>query len=189
VTPYYSRPPQAGLLEHFRTVADATDCPVMLYDHPGRAAVPLARDTLLRLAEHERIIAVKDATGDPVATSAVVAATDLAYYSGDDPMTLPLLSVGAVGVVGTSTHFSGLGTLAMIESYLAGDVAGALAWHRRLLPIFTGVFATQGVILVKAGLALQGRPVGGVRSPLVPATAEETAALGRALAAAGLPTS
>lgn len=189
VTPYYSRPPQAGLLEHFRTVADATDCPVMLYDHPGRAAVPLARDTLLRLAEHERIVAVKDATGDPVATSAVVAATDLAYYSGDDPMTLPLLAVGAVGVVGTSTHFSGLGTRAMIEAYLAGDVAGALAWHRRLLPIFTGVFATQGVILVKAGLALQGRPVGGVRSPLVPATADETAALGRALAAAGLPTS
>jgi 4-hydroxy-tetrahydrodipicolinate synthase len=186
VTPYYSRPPQAGLLEHFRTVADATDRPVMLYDHPGRAAVPLARDTLLRLAEHERIVAVKDATGDPVATSAVVAATGLAYYSGDDPMTLPLLSVGAVGVVGTSTHFSAVGTRAMIEAYLAGDVAGALDWHRRLLPIYTGVFATQGVILVKAGLALQGRPVGGVRSPLVPATPEETAALGRALAASGL---
>ncbi|SDR98796.1 4-hydroxy-tetrahydrodipicolinate synthase [Friedmanniella luteola] len=187
VTPYYSRPPQAGLLEHFRTVADATDRPVMLYDHPGRAAVPLARDTLLRLAEHERVIAVKDATGDPVASSAVVAATGLAYYSGDDPMTLPLLAVGAVGVVGTSTHFSALGTRAMIEAYLAGDVAGALAWHRRLLPIFTGVFATQGVILVKAGLALQGRPVGGLRAPLVPATAEETAALARALEAAGLP--
>ena len=186
VTPYYSRPPQAGLLEHFRTVAGATDVPVMLYDHPGRAAVPLARDTLLRLAEHPRVVAVKDATGDPVATSAVVAATDLAYYSGDDPMTLPLLAVGAVGVVGTSTHFSGVGTKAMIEAYLAGDVAGALALHRRLLPIYTGVFATQGVILVKAGLALQGRPVGGVRSPLVPATAEETAALGRALEAAGL---
>ena len=186
VTPYYSRPPQAGLLEHFRTVAGATDVPVMLYDHPGRAAVPLARDTLLRLAEHPRVVAVKDATGDPVATSAVVAATDLAYYSGDDPMTLPLLAVGAVGVVGTSTHFSGVGTKAMIEAYLAGDVVGALALHRRLLPIYTGIFATQGVILVKAGLALQGRPVGGVRSPLVPATAEETAALGRALEAAGL---
>ncbi len=187
VTPYYSRPPQSGLLEHFRTVADATDRPVMLYDHPGRAAVPLARDTLLRLAEHERVVAVKDATGDPVATSAVVAATDLAYYSGDDPMTLPLLAVGAVGVVGTSTHFSALGTRAMIEAYLAGDVVGALELHRQLLPIFTGIFATQGVILVKAGLALQGRPVGGLRLPLVPATAEESAALGRALAAAGLP--
>lgn len=186
VTPYYSRPPQAGVLAHFRAVADATDVPVMVYDHPGRAALPLARDTLLRLAEHPRVVAVKDATGDPVATSAVVAATDLAYYSGDDPMTLPLLAVGAVGVVGTSTHFSGPGTKAMVEAYLAGDVAGALALHRRLLPIYTGVFATQGVILVKAGLALRGRPVGGVRAPLVDATAEETAALGRALEAAGL---
>jgi 4-hydroxy-tetrahydrodipicolinate synthase len=189
VTPYYSRPPQTGLLEHFRTVADATDRPVMLYDHPGRAAVPLARDTLLRLAEHPRIVAVKDATGDPVATSVVVAATDLAYYSGDDPMTLPLLAVGGVGIVGTSTHFSALGTRAMIEAYLAGDVAAALQWHRTLLPIYTGVFATQGVILVKAGLALQGRPAGEVRLPLVPATAEETAALARSLAAAGLATS
>ncbi|GAA1836791.1 4-hydroxy-tetrahydrodipicolinate synthase [Microlunatus capsulatus] len=186
VTPYYSRPPQAGVLAHFRAVADATDVPVMVYDHPGRAALPLARDTLLRLAEHPRVVAVKDATGDPVATSAVIAATDLAYYSGDDPMTLPLLAVGAVGVVGTSTHFSGPGTKAMVEAYLAGDVAGALALHRRLLPIYTGVFATQGVILVKAGLALRGRPVGGVRAPLVDATAEETAALGRALVAAGL---
>jgi 4-hydroxy-tetrahydrodipicolinate synthase len=189
VTPYYSRPPQTGLLEHFRTVADATDRPVMLYDHPGRAAVPLARDTLLRLAEHPRIVAVKDATVDPVATSVVVAATDLAYYSGDDPMTLPLLAVGGVGIVGTSTHFSALGTRAMIEAYLAGDVAAALQWHRTLLPIYTGVFATQGVILVKAGLALQGRPAGEVRLPLVPATAEETAALARSLAAAGLATS
>nr|WP_294694113.1 4-hydroxy-tetrahydrodipicolinate synthase [uncultured Friedmanniella sp.] len=189
VTPYYSRPPQAGLLAHFRALADATDVPVMVYDHPGRAAVPLGRDTLLRLAEHPRIVAVKDATGDPVATSVITAATDLAYYSGDDPMTLPLLSVGAVGVVGTSTHFSGRGTREMIEAHLAGDPARALELHRQLLPIFTGVFATQGVILVKAGLALQGRPVGDVRLPLVPATAAETEALARCLTAAGLPAS
>ncbi len=187
VTPYYSKPPQAGLLEHFRAVADATDVPVMLYDIPGRAGVALGTQTLLRLAEHQRIVAVKDAKGDLAATSAVIAATDLAYYSGDDAMTLPLLSVGAVGVVGTSTHFSGPGTKAMIEAYLAGDVASALELHQRLLPIFTGVFATQGCILVKAGLALQGRPVGGLRSPLVAATADETAALGASLAAAGLP--
>jgi 4-hydroxy-tetrahydrodipicolinate synthase len=189
VTPYYSKPPQSGLLEHFRAVADATDVPVMLYDHPGRAGVPLVHDTLLRLAEHPRIVAVKDATGNPVASSAVIAATDLAYYSGDDPMTLPLLAVGAVGVVGTSTHFSAVGTRAMIEAYLAGDVARALELHQQLLPIYTGVFATQGCILVKAGLALQGRPVGGLRSPLLAATADETEALGRSLTAAGLPAS
>jgi 4-hydroxy-tetrahydrodipicolinate synthase len=189
VTPYYSKPPQAGLLQHFRTVADATDLPVMLYDLPGRAGVAIATDTMLRLAEHPRIVAVKDAKGDLAATAAVTAATELAYYSGEDALTLPLLSVGAVGIVGTSTHFSALGTRAMIEAYLAGDVQQALALHRTLLPIYTGVFATQGVILVKAGLALQGRPVGGLRSPLVPATDEQTAALGRALAAAGLPSS
>jgi 4-hydroxy-tetrahydrodipicolinate synthase len=187
VTPYYSKPPQAGLLQHFRTVADATDLPVMLYDIPGRSGVAIATDTMLALAEHPRIVAVKDAKGDLVATSAVTAATDLAYYSGDDAMTLPLLSVGAVGIVGTSTHFSALGTRALIEAYLAGDVDQALALHRSLLPIYTGVFATQGVILVKAGLALQGRPVGGLRPPLVPATEAETAALARSLAAAGLP--
>jgi 4-hydroxy-tetrahydrodipicolinate synthase len=187
VTPYYSKPPQAGLVQHFRAVADATDVPVMLYDIPGRAGIAIATETMLRLAEHPRIVAVKDAKGDLVATSRVAGAADLAYYSGDDPMTLPLLSVGAVGIVGTSTHFSALGTRAMIEAYLAGDVQQALALHRRLLPIFTGVFATQGVILVKAGLRLQGRPVGGLRSPLVEATEAETAALAQALDAAGLP--
>jgi 4-hydroxy-tetrahydrodipicolinate synthase len=189
VTPYYSKPPQAGLLQHFRAVADATDVPVMLYDIPGRSGVPIATETMLRLAEHPRIVAVKDAKGDLVATSRVTAAGELAYYSGDDPMTLPLLSVGAVGIVGTSTHFSAVGTRAMIEAYLAGDVQQALTLHRRLLPIFTGVFATQGVILVKAGLRLQGRPVGGLRSPLVEATEAETAALARCLEAAGLPSS
>jgi 4-hydroxy-tetrahydrodipicolinate synthase len=187
VTPYYSKPPQAGLVQHFRAVADATDVPVMLYDIPGRSGVAITTETMLRLAEHPRIVAVKDAKGDLVATSRVAGATDLAYYSGDDPMTLPLLSVGAVGIVGTSTHFSALGTRAMIEAYLAGDVQQALTLHRRLLPIFTGVFATQGVILVKAGLRLQGRPVGGLRSPLVAATDAETEALARSLEAAGLP--
>jgi len=187
VTPYYSKPPQAGLLQHFRTVADATDVPLMLYDIPGRAGVAIATDTMLRLAEHPRIVAVKDAKGDLTATAKVTAASDLAYYSGDDALTLPLLSVGAVGIVGTSTHFSGLGTRAMIEAYLAGNVQQALTLHRRLLPIFTGVFATQGVILVKAGLRLQGRPVGGLRSPMVEATQAETAALAVALEAAGLP--
>jgi 4-hydroxy-tetrahydrodipicolinate synthase len=186
VTPYYSRPPQAGVLQHFRSVADSTDVPIMIYDHPGRAALAIATDTMLRLAEHPNIIAVKDATGDPVATSAVLAQTDLAYYSGDDAMTLPLLAVGGVGVVATSTHFSGLGMRQLIDAFVAGDPAKALELHRRLLPIFTGVFITQGVIMVKAGLELQGRGVGGVRAPLVPATTDEIAQLTACLAAAGL---
>ena len=186
VTPYYSKPPQAGLLEHFRRVADSTEVPVMLYDIPGRAGTAIASDTLLRLAEHPAIVAVKDAKGDLTASAQVMAQCDLAYYSGDDALTLPLLAVGAVGVVGTSTHFSAAGTKAMIEAYVAGNVAEALRWHRRLLPIYTGIFATQGCILVKAGLELQGRGVGGVRSPLVGATPAEIEGLRASLTAAGL---
>jgi 4-hydroxy-tetrahydrodipicolinate synthase len=188
VTPYYSKPPQAGILEHFRQIAEATDVPVMLYDIPGRAVVAIATDTMLRLAEHPRIVAVKDAKGDLTASSRVIAQSELAYYSGDDAMTLPLLSIGAVGVVGTSTHFSAAGTKQMIEAYLAGDVATALRLHQQLLPIYTGIFATQGCILVKAGLKLQGRDVGGLRSPLIEATPAEVEGLRSALAAAGLQT-
>jgi len=188
VTPYYSKPPQAGLVEHFRRVADATDVPVMLYDIPGRAGVAIATDTMLRLSEHPRIVAVKDAKGDLAASARVIAQSDLAYYSGDDAMTLPLLSIGAVGVVGTSTHFSAVGTKQMIKAYMAGDVATALRLHQQLLPIYTGVFATQGCILVKAGLKLQGRDVGGLRSPLIEASANEVEGLRSSLAAAGLPT-
>jgi 4-hydroxy-tetrahydrodipicolinate synthase len=187
VTPYYSKPPQAGILEHFRRVADATDLPLMLYDIPGRAGVAIATETMLRLAEHPRIVAVKDAKGDLTASSQVMAQSELAYYSGDDAMTLPLLSIGAVGVVGTSTHFSAPGTRQLIEAYLAGDVATALRLHQQLLPIYTGIFATQGCILVKAGLKLQGRGVGGLRSPLIEASPAEVEGLRSALAAAGLP--
>ena len=188
VTPYYSKPPQAGIVEHFRRIADSTDVPVMVYDIPGRAGVAVATDSMLRLAEHPGIVAVKDAKGDLAASARVIAESELAYYSGDDAMTLPLLSVGAVGVVGTSTHFSGVGTKQLIEAYLAGDVKTALRLHQQLLPIYTGIFATQGCILVKAGLKLLGRDAGGLRSPLIEATPAEVEGLRSALAAAGLPT-
>ncbi|HZC71405.1 MAG TPA: 4-hydroxy-tetrahydrodipicolinate synthase [Jatrophihabitans sp.] len=186
VTPYYSRPPQSGLLAHFRAVADASDLPMLLYDIPHRTGTPIATETLLALAEHERIVGVKDAKGDLVSSSRVIAETGLAYYSGDDGNTLPLLAVGGVGVVGTSTHFSGVGTKALIEAYERGDVAEALRLHRELLPIYTGIFRTQGTILVKAGLRLRGLDVGPVRSPLVDATEHEISHLRDDLAAAGV---
>ncbi len=186
VTPYYSRPPQTGLLHHFRTVADATDLPVMLYDIPQRSGVPIATETLLALAEHERIVAVKDAKLDLAAASLVLATTDLAYYSGDDASTLPLLAIGGSGLVGTSTHFTGQLAAAMIAAYLGGDVTEALLLHRQCLPVFTGVFATQGTIMVKAGLELQGRGAGPVRSPLVDATPAQVEAFAGCLRAAGL---
>ncbi|MGA3563557.1 4-hydroxy-tetrahydrodipicolinate synthase [Melissospora conviva] len=186
VTPYYNKPPQAGLVRHFTAVADATALPVMLYDIPHRSGVPIATETLVRLAEHERIVAVKDAKVDLIATSWVTSRTDLAIYCGDDATTLPALAVGAVGMVGTSTHFTGPGTKRMIEAYEAGDIATALALHRQLLPLYTGIFRTQGVILVKAGLTALGLRAGPVRSPLVPATEDEIAQLRLDFAAAGL---
>jgi 4-hydroxy-tetrahydrodipicolinate synthase len=186
VSPYYSKPPQAGLLAHFRAVADSAELPVIIYDIPGRTGVPVQTETMIALAEHERIVAVKDAKGDLTASARVIGETDLAYYSGDDALTLPLLAVGGVGVVGTSTHFSGSLTKQLIEAFERGDTAEALRLHQRLLPIYTGIFKSQGVILVKAGLALQGRPVGGVRMPLVEATDHEISHLREDLAAAGL---
>jgi 4-hydroxy-tetrahydrodipicolinate synthase len=186
VTPYYSRPPQAGLLAHFRAVADATDLPMLLYDIPVRTGTPISTETLIELAAHERIVGVKDAKGDFVASGRVIAETGLAFYSGDDASTLPLLALGGSGVVGTSTHFSGSETLAMIDSFERGDVGEALRLHRQLLPIYTGIFRIPGTILVKAGLRLRGLDVGPVRLPLVDATEHDISHLREDLAAAGL---
>jgi 4-hydroxy-tetrahydrodipicolinate synthase len=186
VTPYYSRPPQSGVLAHFRAVADATDLPILLYDIPLRTGTAIAPETLIALAAHERIVGVKDAKADLVSSARVIAETELAYYAGDDSNTLPLLAVGGVGVVGTSTHFSGPGTKALIEAYERGDVAEALRRHQELLPIYTGIFRNQGTILVKAGLRLRGLDVGPVRLPLVDATDHEISHLRQDLAAAGL---
>jgi 4-hydroxy-tetrahydrodipicolinate synthase len=186
VTPYYNKPPQSGLIRHFTAVADATGLPVMLYDIPHRSGVAIATETLVRLAEHGRIVAVKDAKGDLTATSWVTSRTELAYYSGEDSLTLPALAVGCVGLVGTSTHLTGALAKRMIEAYEAGDHGTALALHRRLLPLFTGIFRTQGAILVKAGLNAKGLPAGPVRPPLVDATDDEIAQLRADCAAAGL---
>ncbi|GGQ57615.1 4-hydroxy-tetrahydrodipicolinate synthase 2 [Couchioplanes caeruleus subsp. azureus] len=186
VAPYYNKPPQAGLLKHFLCAADATGLPVMAYDVPHRTGVPIATETMVRLAEHPRIVAVKDAKGDVAATSDVLRRTDLAYYCGEDAGLLPWLAIGAVGVVGTSTHFTGARCKDMIEAFERGDHAGALALHRQLLPMLTGIFRTQGTILVKAGLRAQGRPAGPVRPPLVEATDAELNQLRQDATAAGV---
>ena len=186
VTPYYSRPPQDALVAHFRAVADATDAPIMIYDIPHRAGVPVETATFLAIADHPHIVAVKDAKGQIVASSRVIAETNLAFYAGDDAITLPLLSVGGVGVVGTATHFTGRRMHELIDAFVAGRHDEALALHQALLPVMTGVFATQGVMLVKAGLDHQGFPVGGVRSPLLAASADEASRFARILDAADL---
>ncbi|MDY7086526.1 MAG: 4-hydroxy-tetrahydrodipicolinate synthase [Actinomycetota bacterium] len=186
VTPYYNKPPQAGVAKHFLTVADSVGLPVMVYDIPHRAGTAIATETMCRIAEHDRIVAVKDAKGDLIASSWVLSRTDLAYYSGDDAATLPLLSIGGVGLVGTSTHFTGGLAKDMIEAFERGDNGAALALHRRAMPLFTGIFRVPGTMLVKAGLNAQGRPAGPVRSPLVDATAAELDQLRQDAAAAGI---
>jgi 4-hydroxy-tetrahydrodipicolinate synthase len=185
VTPYYNRPPQAGLIEHFRAVADGCGLPMMIYDIPGRTGVAIETETMCRLAEHERIIAVKDAKGDLGESAWVMKRTNLAYYSGEDKLTLPLLSVGAAGVVGVPTHIFGPRTKEMILAYEAGDVARARELHQLLLPVFCGFFRTQAVILVKAALTLLGLPAGPVRPPLVHANAAELSRLREDCAEAG----
>ena len=186
VTPYYSRPPQDALVDHFLTVADATDTPIIIYDIPHRTGTPAETSTLIKVGAHPNIVAVKDAKGLPVASAQVIAATGLGYYAGDDGMLLPLLAVGGVGVVGTSTHFTGRRTKEVIDAFVSGDTAGALAQYRELLAVYTGVFATQGCMLVKAGLEARGFAPGGVPKPLQRATAEQAAAFVATLDAAGL---
>jgi 4-hydroxy-tetrahydrodipicolinate synthase len=186
VTPYYNKPPQAGLLRHFTAVADATDLPVMLYDIPPRSVVPIEVDTLARLAEHPRIVAVKDAKGDLGAVMQTLSRTDLAYYSGEDMLNLPLLAVGAVGVVSVVGHLVGPRLAELITAVESGDLVKARAVNESLLPVYTGVFRTQGVILTKAALRELGLPAGPVRPPLVDATPEQVAQLRADLADGGI---
>jgi 4-hydroxy-tetrahydrodipicolinate synthase len=174
------------VIAHVTAVVESTDLPVMLYDIPGRAGIAMTTETIVRLAEHDRVVAMKDAKLDLEATSWVMARSDLSYYSGDDAWTLPVLALGGVGVVGTSTHVTAARTQQLIAAFEAGDLVGARALHTALLPIYSGIFRTQGTILVKAALEMLGFPVGGVRLPLVPATDAERAQLREDLVAAGV---
>lgn len=183
VSPYYNRPPQEGLIAHFRAVADSTELPVTTYDIPKRTGVALELETLVRLAEHPRIVANKDAKGDLEAAQWALARTDLGWYSGDDALNLPLFAIGASGFISVVGHLVGDRIRAMAEAFRAGDVEGAMAANLSLLPVYTGCFRTQGVILTKAALDMQGLPAGPVRLPLVNATPDQREHLRRDLAA------
>lgn len=189
VTPYYSRPSQAGLIAHFTAIADATDLPVMLYDIPPRAVTPIETATLFRLAEHSRIVAVKDAKGDLNAGCDVMANTGLAYYSGDDVLNLPWLSVGAVGFASVIGHVVADRLRLMLDAYESGDVKGALAHNRGLVAVNRAMGRTGpglGLAFVKTALRLRGLDVGDPRLPIMPATDEQTAAIAADLAVSGV---
>ncbi|MGH3386558.1 MAG: 4-hydroxy-tetrahydrodipicolinate synthase [Nocardioidaceae bacterium] len=188
VTPYYNRPPQEGLVAHFTAVADASGLPVMLYDIPARTGTKIAAETFARVAAHDRIVAVKDATGDLVGGSWVMEHTGLAYYSGDDAMNLAWLAHGAAGLVSVVGHVAGDDYAAMVRAVDTGDLATARAVQRRLMPAVDAIMnRTQGAIMVKAGLQLQGALAERtVRLPLVEATTAQIDELRADLAAAGL---
>ncbi|MFC4602928.1 4-hydroxy-tetrahydrodipicolinate synthase [Rhodococcus kronopolitis] len=184
VTPYYSRPPQSGLLAHFTAVADATDLPVMLYDIPARSVVPIETETIYRLAEHPRILAVKDAKGDLNAGAELIAQTDLAFYSGDDQLNLPWLAVGAVGFVSVIGHLAPGRLRELLDAFESGDLARAREINVGLMPLYRAANRLGGVTASKAGLRLQGVDVGDPRLPQVPPTPEQLEGLTADLRAA-----
>jgi 4-hydroxy-tetrahydrodipicolinate synthase len=186
VTPYYNKPPQAGIEAHFKAVASATDLPIMMYDIPGRTGVEIESDTIVRLFELPNIVALKDAKGNLAATSDVIARCGIPVYSGDDILNLPFLSIGAVGFVSVCGHTVGSELKAMLDAWFAGDTARALEIHQKLIPVFKGTFKTQGAILTKAAMNLMGLPGGTTRLPLVDATPAQIATLREDLIAGGV---
>ena len=188
VTPYYNKPPQEGLLRHFTAVADASELPVMVYDIPGRSGIAIHTETLLRLAEHPRIRAVKDAKGDLFASSQVMARSDLQYYSGDDVLNLAHLTQGAVGIASVVGHVAGPQYAEMVAAVAGGDLPRAIALHRQLIPAVNAVMnITQGAIMAKAALRELGVIASpAVRLPLVEATADQVALVRDGLRQSGL---
>jgi 4-hydroxy-tetrahydrodipicolinate synthase len=188
VTPYYNKPPQAGVLAHFTAVADATDLPIIVYDIPGRAGIPIHTETLLRMSEHPRIVAVKDAKGDLFAASEVMSQTDLLWYSGDDALNLAHLAQGAAGIVSVVGHLAGRQYAEMIAAVGRGDLARAIEIHRQLIPVVNAVMhITQGPIMVKAALHDQGIIASDtLRLPLIPATTDQLASVRAGIQKSGL---
>jgi len=184
VTPYYNKPPQDGLYEHFAAIARATRLPVMLYNVPGRTSVNLAPPTVARLAKIENIVALKEASGSLDQMSELRRATppDFMIYSGDDSLTLPMMACGARGVVSVISHVAGRAVREMCEHFRAGRLADARDRHLRLYPLAKALFVTTNPIPVKAALELIGFPVGGVRPPLCPPGEKELAVIRGALA-------
>lgn len=175
VAPYYNKPSQEGMYQHFKAIAESTSLPVMLYNIPGRAVVNMSVDTIVRLSELPNVIAVKEASGDLDAMTEIIARTtdDFVLYSGDDGITLPVLAIGGVGVVSVASHIIGSEMQAMIASFEAGNYKEAAKEHQRLLPMMKALFQAPSPTPVKTALQLKGLDVGSVRLPLVPLNEQE----------------
>jgi 4-hydroxy-tetrahydrodipicolinate synthase len=183
VGPYYNKPPQAGLIEHFSAIADASELPVMIYNIPGRTCVNILPETLVTLSEHPNIVAVKESSGDLMQISEICARVPESFdvYSGDDHLALPTAAVGGVGVVSVASHIAGDDIKSMFGAYFSGDVERAARIHQRLLPLIRAIFAVTSPIPVKAATARFGFSVGRCRLPLCELTAEQLRVLDAAI--------
>ncbi len=188
VVPYYNNPPQEGLYRHFKTIAEATALPLIVYNVPSRTVRNLEAATMIRLAELPNVAAVKEASGKLEQVAEIVAGSpdDFYVYSGDDAITLPMMAIGAHGVISVVSHVAGRPIKTMIDAFVSGDVTGAASLHCQLLPLFKAAFITTNPIPIKAALEMCGLPAGGLRPPLLPATDSERAIIRKALSDLGL---
>lgn len=175
VAPYYNRPSQEGLYEHFKAIAESTRLPIMVYNIPGRTACNIEVDTIVKLSQIDNIVSVKEASGNLDAMAEIIERThdDFVLYSGDDGLTLPVLSIGGKGTVSVAAHIVGNEMKEMIELFNNGDITKASSLHRKLLPTFKALFSAPSPAPLKAVLNLTGIKVGDVRLPLVPLTDEQ----------------
>lgn len=188
VAPYYNKPSQEGLYQHFKTIAQSTSLPVMLYNIPGRSVVNISVETIVRLSTIPNVVSIKEASGDLDAMAEIISKTpsDFTLYSGDDGLTIPVLAIGGAGVVSVASHIIGNDMQEMINAFKNGDVQNAAAAHRNLLPLMRALFIAPSPSPVKAALNLSGTHVGGVRLPMVPLSNEEQSALEKALQTSGI---
>lgn len=175
VAPYYNKPSQEGLFQHFKVIAESTTLPVMLYNIPGRSSVNIAPETVIRLSEIDNIVAVKEASGDLDAMTEIISKTseDFALYSGDDGLTLPILSIGGNGIVSVASHIIGNEMQQMVGEFFEGNISVAAKTHQKLLPVMKGLFTSPSPTPVKTALQLRGLDVGSVRLPLIPLSEAE----------------
>lgn len=181
VAPYYNKPNQQGMYEHFKAIAESTKLPIMLYNIPGRTAVKIETETIVKLSAIPNIVAVKESTGDLAAATEIISQTDddFMLYSGDDYLALPMISVGASGVVSVASHIIGNEMQKMVEAYFIGENQKAARLHQELLPIMNGLFMAPNPTPVKTALQMKGIDVGSVRLPLVALSPSEREALSK----------
>ncbi len=179
VGPYYNKPNQEGLYQHFKAIAETTTLPMMVYNIPGRSSVTIQPQTVVRLSKIPNIVAVKEASGDLNAMTYIIANTpeDFALYSGDDSLTIPVLSIGGAGVISVASHVIGNELKEMVKAFFAGDNAKAARLHQQLLPLMQGLFAAPSPAPVKTALQIKGLDVGPVRLPLVGLNEQERSTL------------